>query len=285
MVKIIQPSTYFSEELRRRKRGLATKQNLVATYRFNMYDDSGANLNLQSLKGEFSLPEIKAMVAFREATLLPPDIYYVEATIIDEEQGLIEFQLPAQVRSVPAVYHAEVAIVQSTDDTTFYANNALYVYNEPSHWTDKTYTLLSLDDIRLSLRDSDIIENELIANYDYDVAEISYAVTRAVQFWNETPPNVGFFTTSDFPFRNIWLTGIQLFLYEMIEEHYRRNYLPHSLGGATIDDKNKFQLYRAAWTDRFNRFKSDIVRQKVRMNAEMGSGTAGGLYSYFTFRI
>ena len=133
------------------------------------------------------------------------------------------------------------------------------------------------------MRDSDFIENELIENYDYDIAEISYAVTRAVQFWNEVPPPIQIFSTENFPFRHIWLEGVQLFLFEMIEEHYRRNYFPHSLGGTTIDDKNKFRLYREAWADRFNRFRYDIMRQKVRMNAETGSGTSAGFFNSFTF--
>ncbi len=278
----ISPSTYYGEPLYGRKRAVLSKQGLRVNYDTQLLDHNNAPLDIDALKAEHSLADVVCKISFREATLIQPEVIIDNATITDASQAMVRFSLPTEVMKVPAIYQAELALFAPDDESVFYANNRFYVYNEPTNWTDTTYTLFTVDDLRLSLRDSDAIENELIANYDFDLAELCYAVVRAVQYWNETPPLLQYYTTSHFPFRNMWLTGIQLFLFEMIEEHYRRNYLPHSLGGLTTDDKNKMQLYRAAWNDRFQRFSVAVKQQKIRMNAELGTGTVGGFYSYYS---
>ncbi|MEM2003816.1 MAG: hypothetical protein QXQ37_04100 [Nitrososphaerota archaeon] len=281
MPKIISHYKYFGEEVRLRKRGIAAKQNHIVKYQINLLNDDGSNVNIDELASEYSIDSPKAVLAIREASLIHPEVYIEPATIKDAETGLIEFILPQEVRSVPAIYNAEIGIVDenSNEQDKIYVSNSFYVYNEPSNWTTKNYTLIPISEIRLSIRDSDAIENELINNFEYDVAEISYAATRTVQFWNEIPPSVYFFDTSTFPFRNLWLTGIQLFLFEIIEEHYRRNYFPHSSGGLAVDDKNKFRIYHEAWAARLQLFRNDVMRQKIRINAEFTSGIVTGLHS------
>jgi hypothetical protein len=273
---------YFGEELRLRKRGILAKQNVVTKFQMNMIDDySGVNLNLNEVISQYQINNPKLIIALREATNIHPEIYMDDAVIINPEEGLVEFMLPQEVRRLPGVYNAEIALIDSNGaEDQLFAHNSFYIYNEPTHWTDRQYTLPSIYEIRLSLRDSDYVENELINNVDFDVAEISYAATRTVMFWNEVPPPVKVFSTSTFPFRNIWLTGIQLFLFEAIEEHYRRNWFPHSSGGVSIDDKNKFRLYKDAWLARLQLFRSDIMKQKIRINTEMTHGIVGGYYSF-----
>jgi len=275
-------SKYYDNPVRGRIRGLLAKQSLKEIFEFQLIDYENNPLNIKNVAEEHSLPGYKAVVSYKEASDLTPIIYYDDATIVDADIGLIKFSIPEEVSKVPAVYIAEIAICnpEETNNNVIYAHNSLYIYNEPTHWTTDVYTLPPMSDIRLSLRDSDFIENELIDNYDYDVAEISYATARTVKYWNELPPPVAFYTTSKFPFRNIWFTGIQLFLFEMIEEHYRRNYFPYSLGGMSIDDKNKFQIYNAAFQDRFKRFRADVMAQKIRINTELATGSVEGFKNY-----
>lgn len=276
---------YYGEEVRLRKRGVLSKQNTITRFQLeliNIYD--GERVNINALAQEYSLTDPRAIIAYREATGVLSDVWIDTATIVDAENGIIEFIIPPEVRKVAAVYNAEAAIIDGDDQQNLYLNNSFYVYNEPTHWTDKHYTLPTIETVRLTIRDSDFVENELINNFEYDVAELAYAVTRTVQFWNEIPPPVCLFTTRDFPFLNIWLTGIQLFLFEIIEEHYRRNFFPHSTSGFAVDDKNKFRIYHEAWQTRFQVFRSDVMRQKVRMNAEMAEGTLTGFYTPYLHR-
>lgn len=256
---------YFNEELRTRRRGILVKQKVKEKYKFEMIDYDGNAININDLANEYSQSSLTAKLAIREASMIENVIIEDDATIEDAAKGEISFVLPEEVRKDSAVYHAELGLLGDNGEDLF-AVNSLYIYVEPTNWTSVERTLPRLDEIRLSLKDSSFVENELLGNYEFDVAEISYAVTRTVQYWNETPPDVTRYSTKNFPFKNIWLVGTQLFLFEALEEHYRRNQLPYNAGGLTIDDKNKFQFYRAAWQDRFNRFARDVHLQKVRIN-------------------
>ena len=138
----------------------------------------------------------------------------------------------------------------------------------------------AIDDIRLSLRDSDPIENELINNYDFDLAEICQAIVRPVLEWNETPPPMlrYMFNSCTFPFRGLWLTGIHLYLFQIAEEHYRRNHLPYSAGGLNVDDKNRHPLYNQAWKERSQEWKKGIMAQKITLNVNQGWVSIGSQY-------
>lgn len=274
----IEPHALFGELLKTRRRGVQVKQKVVETYEMDLYTRAGANLNIDELSAEVG-QSLAAKIAFREASLLENFVIEDSATIVDPARGTITFTLPSDVRDKAGIYHGEIALVGT--DSNLYALNELYVYVEPTHWSDTTYTTPQLDDIRMSLRDSSLFENELLGNLEYDVAEISYAAARTVRYWNETPPPVVNFTTRAFPFLNIWLMGIQVFLFDLIQEFYRRNQFTYSAGGLSIDDRNKFALYRTAWMDKMQMFQQEVRRVKARINAENSVGTIWGSHQYY----
>jgi len=86
------------------------------------------------------------------------------------------------------------------------------------------------------------------------------------------------FSTKNFPFREIWLEGIQLFLFELMEEYYRRNFFKVSAGGTVTDDMNKHREYGAAWKERFARFKELVMHQKAQINLTGGYSTLSAGY-------
>jgi hypothetical protein len=92
------------------------------------------------------------------------------------------------------------------------------------------------------MRDNGPADNSLLDDVEFDAAEITQAVLRPIMYWNETPPPIQpLLTTKTFPFREMWMVGIQSYLFDMVSSHYRRNQLAYNAGGLSIDDKNKEQ--------------------------------------------
>lgn len=278
MTRQITHHEYFGNALLTKKLGFAVKQGVKENYTLNMQGYNGENLNINDIESEFSTT-VSLETRFLEASLSENFLIKDIGTILDKASGSVKFQVPAEVFKEAGIYLGELALKDA--DGNAYAINEFYLYVEPSHQTDKVSFTPLINDIRISLRDSSLFENELLGNYEYDIADISYAATRVIRTWNETPPPVASFSTRNFPFTNLWLNGIQLYLFDIIQEHYRRNQFPYSAGGFSVDDRNKFQLYRLAWSDKLNLFMEDMRRIKRRLNLEDSHVHVPGPFSYY----
>jgi hypothetical protein len=242
---------------------------------------SSAAAAITPITGTVTASETATVVArFREATLREKSIYEVDAVVMDPITGLVRASVPPQITGDAGVYLVEFGVLDANACLIF--ANQLFLYNEPSGWgaiggPHPPY----IDDIRLSLRDNDPSDNLLLDNYDFDLAEICHATLRTVQFWNDQPPPIAgaVFTTKAFPFREIWLQGIQLYLFQLAEEHYRRNTLRHVAGGATIDDKARHHDYNSAWKERYASFRQLVMHRKAQLNANGGYSSLRSGYS------
>ena len=282
----------YGEPVRRKRRAVATMEGQAAEIRVTIVDDQGNTVALipddsgvvgsSAAAGGGSsaatanwvvatpnLYDISVKVRFREATLIESTIYEGSGVVWDADAGEVSAIIDPDMLAEAGIYLTEFGVFDSDDDLIY--SNEIFLYNRKSAWgTNNTKQgPPSIDDIRLSLRDNDPVDNLLLDYYDFDLAEICHAAVRTVQFWNDQTPQLAIatFTTKTFPFRDIWLEGIQLFLFMIAEEHYRRNRLAHAAGGTQIDDKNKLQEYRAAWQDRMGMFKQRIIEQKAAINA------------------
>jgi hypothetical protein len=248
----------YDEELAMRKRAIALRQNALATIQFTILDANGNPVDVSDYDIE---------VRFREASLVDRTIYTATGTLVPPDMGLIEVTVPETVRETAGIFFAEAGVINGDGDLLM--SNELYLYNEHSAWGDVSRKgPPQISDFRLSLRDSDPYENELIEHFDYGLVEICMAAVRAVVCWNEQPPAIGglTFSTITMPYRDIWLTGGHLFLFEMAEEHYRRNFLAYNAGGMTTDDKNRHRDYAAAWQNRYQRYRELIMHKKAQAN-------------------
>jgi hypothetical protein len=278
MPNVIKPHTYYNEEVLTKTHGFHSRQNLITSFVHNLKGFNGELVNINDLQSEHGKTFIPK-IAYREASFADPTVIIDQdnCSITDKPSGEIAFKLPDEIRKVPGIYTVEIALFDGSSNKLddIYFSNVLYLYNEPSNWTEVNYTLPSLGDIRLSVRDSSPIENELLGNVDFDIAEICFAMARVIQYWNTIPPHISVFTTRNFPFRNLWINGTQLFLFEIAQEHYRRNQLAYSAGGLSIDDKNKMNLYRAAFQDKLQLFLAEIKHQKYVMNVNVSTTITG----------
>ena len=287
-IKTPQITTSYDEALKKRKRAVKVTQGTTAHLQFTFRDDCGEPVDLTTFgfstdsSSSSSTPTTSKIEArFREASLHDNSVFSVAGTVVDAEKGTVKCTIPkTQVMDVTGVWLASVGVFNTSAELVL--ANEMFIYNEKSPWiTSGTKGPPTIDDVRLSIRDSDPLVNELIDNHDYDVAEIAHAATRCVQYWNEQPPPVpnAIFTALNFPFREIWLKGIQLFLFQIIEEHYRRNRLPYNAGGTQIDDKNKQADYNRAWSERLQEFRQLVMHRKAQLNANNAFGSVMSRYS------
>jgi len=245
-------------------------------------DTSGSSESSQSASSQSQFGSVK--VRFREAALVISTTYEVDAEISSYNDGVILCTMPRQVMTQSGIWFAEAGVLNASDELLF--TDETYIYIEHSAWTDAPSGLVhgppAIDDIRLAMRDNSPYENELLEEYDYGIVEICHAAIRTINFWNEQPPLISNarYSTFSFPFREIWTLGTKLFLFQMAEEHYRRNHFRHSAGGVTVDDKNRHAEYNAAWKEELAQFRRLVMHTKARINASNAFGALGAAYAW-----
>jgi hypothetical protein len=250
------------------------------------------NCSTDSASGEnFDLidtPGCGPVLRIREITGYDPlqdKIHSIPVTIIDAASGLVRANpLPAAITRHPGVYLEEWAFFDPSGNMLFsnqcctFVRRGLFGVNPDIN--KRNLGPPSIEEIRLAMRDNAPADNVLLDDFEFDAAEIAQAVTRPIQYWNETPPPINpLLTTKTFPFREMWLLGIQSYLFDMVASHYRRNQLAYNAGGVAVDDKNKEQQYRATSTLLTQQFREMLRAKKMEINIALFSGSIGSPYS------
>ncbi|MFA5572410.1 MAG: hypothetical protein WDA42_04825 [Candidatus Bathyarchaeia archaeon] len=251
----------FDQPLYGKARAFAIKQQYNPTIQMQIITSAGQAVALTETP----------LLRFSEASLAIDRRVNGTVTVLDEDQGTISFNLPTGVRNTAGIWLAEIGVVEN--DTLVF-NNELYVYVERSSFGSRPNGPPNIADIRLSLRDSDPFESELLSTNTYNLVEICHAATRAIQIYNEMPPSLNTFrkTTCNFPHRSLWTQGTQALLFDALIEQYRKNRLPYQAGGVSIDDQNKLQEYHAAAQQNIQEFKQRSMELKAQANVERGYG-------------
>jgi len=86
-------------------------------------------------------------------------------------------------------------------------------------------------------------------------------------------------TTKTFPYRELWLKGIQAYLLQIAAANYRRNHLPYNAGGVSVDDKNKARAYEEYANVTMRDFRDMVQAKKVEINIASFSGSISSNYS------
>jgi len=303
-LNVISPPIHdlYGAELWRRKRAVAVRERSIAYLQMALRDTLGNPVDLTKYgfvnndpnsptavpcgsSSSSGTPDTNGMLTiFRESALVEKYRWTATPTVYDAANGIVKVAIPAGVMNHTGIYLSEFGVIDANENLLW--SNECYVYVLHSAWHlpgNRVYRgPPAIDDVRLSLRDSDPVENELLTNYDFDLSEIAFAATRAVQFWNDQPPHIATarYSTKNFPFREIWLKGIHLYLFELAEESYRRNFFTVSAGGVVTDDKNRHKEYNQVWQERLSAFREQVLWQKVQINLGRAYGTFSAGYPH-----
>jgi hypothetical protein len=277
-----------------RPRALSVVQNQAATVRWTFRDGRGDPVRLGAAQAagnssssassassttEASLGRVRLRLleALSYSTSAQP--HEVEGRVRLADQGEVEFDLPAAAVAKPAVMALEVGYFNEADDFVF-ANQGYLVVNRGLFTRELTPTgPPTLQQVRLRLRDSAAEDNFLLAETEFDDAEIADALVRVVQYVNEAPPAGAVrFTTTTFAYPEQAMDGVVALLYRTAAAHYHREHVAYQNAGVTFDDKNKGAVYEAVAAQRWQRFADWVRAEKRRHNIMGGFGGFGSPY-------
>lgn len=137
-------------------------------------------------------------------------------------------------------------------------------------------------DIRIFMRDHPAT-NKLLMDYEFTPEEIRTAATLVVDKWNDTPPFINNFRIDSFPFRWAYIVGTTANLLTMAAHAFRRNHLPYTTTGGSIDDQNKFGQYDAAAAQLGAEFNDWMRNTKVTINLQQCWGSDTQYYGFDTW--
>lgn len=138
----------------------------------------------------------------------------------------------------------------------------------------------TLQEVRMMLMDSSAAENSLLDDMEFSDEQLMLCLTEPVRVWNETPPPIRKYTTRDFPYRQMWMSGTLGRLHIMAANNYRRNLFRHSAGGVTTNSKDKEKEYMVEGTRLWDEFRTQMVNKKIEVNAKAFCGSVSSEYAF-----
>lgn len=216
-------------------------------------------------------------VRFKGACADGARIAAVTGEAISAAEGVIEFPMPTIVCRKAGIYQFEAAL--TSNGSMFFSDTGL-ISVEQGMFGDTTQRggPPSIQDIRMHLRDSQI-ENDLLQDFEFDDAEIIFAIGRPVQQWNETPPPIAPFTCQNFPYKYHWLNAICGELLRTAAHHYVRNKMKAVAGGLVDDEKNRDDDYLRMAKFYWEEWRHFLATKKVELNVRRSFLTMGSDYS------
>lgn len=129
-------------------------------------------------------------------------------------------------------------------------------------------------DVRLAVMDTSAEANQLLDDLEFSDMMIYHAVERAINEWNETPPNLEQkFNATNFPFKEALIKGAAGFLMQEVAYRYNRNRMQYSASGLTLDTNDKGPAYIAMAQTARQEWKNFVAAKKTELNMAECFGT------------
>jgi len=194
-----------------------------------------------------------------------------DADIIGAVSGVIQFDYsPTNRMSLRAgIFTAEAQIFE---DSLLRKTYPFFLIVNPALTGSPSDSnqMLSIAEIRMTLRDTDPESNFLLDELDFKTNEIALMVRKAVDYWNEIPPPLAQYTSSNFPFRYHLSLGVIGLLHKMVSIYKMRNNLDYSAGGVTVADTIKWQQYENIGTRHWDEYRQWVKDKKYEINIQGG---------------
>lgn len=272
-------------------RAVSFPRGVAATLQWEIRSSAGQVADLSALLGSVTVGTTSTTLApgslaqvvfrFRQAGCGSGEIVQVVGYSWDAECGLVRVDLPSTIYDVPGIWQFDVAVSDDEGYVKIIDHGLLSVERSMFVSTDVTSVLmgpLTLGEIRLQLRDS-AIENDLLAEVEFDDAELLHAMLQPINEWNETPPTVALFSASNFPFRYHWLQATVANLLLTASHWYRRNKLQiQTKGGVSDDSKNRDNPYLQTAMLLRQDWREFMQRKKLEINLRLASGSTFSSY-------
>jgi hypothetical protein len=197
-------------------------------------------------------------------------------SIVDADKGEVKFAVQAEQLPDPGIYLAAYNIFNSDGLLLHQVPRYLQVIPDISKGVSIDRPL-TIAEIRLALRDYPA-SNTLLDEVEFSDEEIVWALTRPIDIWNSTPPNIGTYGYTNFPWRGAHLDGTIGELLSVAAHHYMRNDFPYQSAGLTVNDKAKANNYLQLGEALKSKFKEFVELKKYELNVINGFGFMSGPY-------
>lgn len=196
----------------------------------------------------------------------------VNVNVVDPDKGLVRLLADSNLTKRPGLFRIEWGVFNDKNELVAVDHSLVSVEFNSFGGEIPDIRPPTIKELQMWVMDSAPNENFLLDDVEFTPDQILLALAWPIEFWNEVPPNVGRFSSANFPFRNIWMLGTVSKLYEMAAHHYRRNYLPTQGGGITVPDKAKEEPYLRESVRLRQEFESLLYAKKLEINLDRCHG-------------
>lgn len=188
------------------------------------------------------------------------------------EPGRIRVSLSPNDLHLPGVFLAEFDLQSPTETVPVALIRAYLEVVESLQHQDGRPRGLSLAEVRMVIMDRCTNDNFLLDAVEFDDQQISWAIRRPVDLWNETPPPLDCYNTSNFPYHYHWCNAAAGELMRMAARNYARNTLKYSASNLQVADKEKVAEYEQLGKGLLEEYKSWLLLEKRRINCLLAMG-------------
>jgi hypothetical protein len=201
---------------------------------------------------------------------------------VDAYGETVEFTFLPEHTTKPGIHSCTLICYNNDDQIEF--TRPYFLEIPPNNLFDSTGPLTTAE-VRLFIRDVCPENNYLIDEVEFSDTEIAACIRRPIDKFNAMSPPLGYnLNVTNFPFREPWLVGTIGYLMQIAAAWYRRNDLPYSAGGVTVDPKDRAGEYEMLAKERLREFMESVSEIKITLNVAQGFGGVGSQYARM-FRI
>jgi hypothetical protein len=185
--------------------------------------------------------------------------------------GIVKLSLTRANTEKAGMFYAQLVVLNDDKDTAQAVTN--YWLEIAPSLGQSTRGPLTIAEIRMELKDVCGAQNMLLGDVEFSDDEITHAIFKPIEEFNETYAPTTNFTTVNFPFRFNWRRATTGYLLQTIGWHYERNNLRYKAGDVSVDDKDKFATYNKEAVRVLNEWREFIAHKKLEMNARNAWGS------------
>jgi len=214
-----------------------------------------------------------------------------DCIVVDAATGLLKIRFKPDNIPFAGIWPSAIVAYNSGDERI--AEYKCFLYIQPAiEMTGIGSTNncpLQIHEVRLAIRDFCPAFNSLLDDVEFSDLEIMHAITRPINEWNETPPdlgNAGFsFTPNTFPWREYWCRAAVGYLLLAASAHYMRNHLAYNAGGVAVDDKAKAGPYAEMGKQLLGEWREWMLLKKREVNIGLCFGSIRSLSFGFPYNV
>jgi len=128
---------------------------------------------------------------------------------------------------------------------------------------------ITVEDVRIFIKDYAGL-NQLKGETEFSAPQIERAIDFTINDFNSTPPPIRPISKNNIPYLELLLLGVVGHLYTGVAFHEKRNQLPVTTGGISIDDSSRAASYTQLAANLLSVY--DRKKKEIKISRNMSQG-------------